>query len=378
MRWRLALTRLLPEMARKLYVNVDESRLVAGINSSTPPILDNLVESDQVDYELYFLTASSGDTLYAPLDYSSASVKFGVGPKPPSGGTLYAATTAWTNLASTVTATVTRTITGTASVNEQQQLSLSPEAFDGTFALTFPSQSLTFSSVTGGLFTTSGAHGLCVSQGFVVTGFGTPTGGFTNGSTLYVAQVAAVNRFYANSVNSLTAITSYTATTAGTGYTVTGTSSALPARVSTSAMQTALEAMTNIGAGNVEVGGSPGKSYRVSFKGAKGQVALPLMTVAAALTPVYGKTGRVNFNTSSLVNAISASADIEAALEIELTSGTEVATLVQTPVTIKNEVIAAGSPTPVTGTTSFGLLDGDGATWLITIDTNGSLSATKQ
>jgi hypothetical protein len=364
-------------MARKLYVNVDESRLVAGINSSTPPILDNLVESDQVDYELYFLTASSGDTLYEPLDYSSASVKLGVGPKPPGGGTLYATTTAWTNLASTVTATLTRTITGTASVNEQQQLSLSPEAFDGTFALTFPSQSLTFTSVTGGLFTTSGAHGLCISQGFVVTGFGTPTG-FSNGSTLYVAQIPAVNRFYANSVNSTTAITSYTAQTAGTGYTVTGSSSALPARVSTSAMQSALEAMTAIGAGNVEVIGNPGKSYRISFKGAKGQVALPLMTVAAALTPVYGKTGRVNFNTSSLANAISASADIEAALEIEVTDGTEVVTVAQTPVTIKNEVIAAGSPTPVTGTSSFGLLDGDGATWLITIDNSGVLTATKQ
>jgi hypothetical protein len=86
----------------------------------------------------------------------------------------------------------------------------------------------------------------------------------------------------------------------------------------------------------------------------------------------------VNFNTSSLANAISASADIEAALEIEVTDGTEVVTVAQNPVTIKNEVIAAGSPTPVTGTSSFGLLDGDGATWLITIDNSGVLTATKQ
>lgn len=364
-------------MARKLYVNVDESRLVGGINSGLPPVLDNLVEADNVDYELYFVTASSGDTLFEPLDYASASVKFAVGPTPPSGATLYATTTAWTNLSSAVTATLSRTITGTAAVNEQQKLTLAPEAFDGTFALTFPSQELTFASVTAGVFTTSGNHGLAVSQGFVVTGFGTPTG-FSNGATLFVSQIVASNKFFANSIVTSTAITSYAATTAGTGYTITASTAAIAARSTTAQVQEALEILSQIGFGNVDVTGTAGKEYRFSFKNNKGQAALPLMTVAHALTPVYGKTGRVNFNTSSLANAISASATLDASLEIEVTNGTEVVTVLQVPVTIKNEVIAAGSPTPVTGTSSFGLLDGNGATWLITIDTNGVLTATKQ
>lgn len=364
-------------MARKIYVNVDESRLVGGINSSLAPILDNMVEADNVDYELYFLTASGGETLYEPIDYSSASVKFAVGPNPPSGATLYASTTAWTNLSSTVTATLVRTITGTESVNEQQRLTFAPDAFDGTFSLSFPSQALTFSSVTAGIFTTSGNHGLAVSQGFTVTGFGTPTG-FSNGSTLFVARVLASNKFAANSIISATAITSYSATTAGTGFTITASTVALDARSTTSEVQAALEQIAAVGFGSVGVTGIAGRDYRFSFKNSKGQVALPLMTVAHALTAVSGKYARVNFNTASLVNAISASAALDATLEIEVTSGSEILTVLQVPVIIKHEVIDSGSPTPITGTSSFGLLDGDGATWLISIDSSGVLTATKQ
>jgi hypothetical protein len=364
-------------MARKIYVNVDESRLVGGINSSLPPILDNMVEADNVDYELYFLTSSGGETLYEPIDYSSASVKFAVGPNPPSGATLYAATTAWTNLSSTVTATLVRTITGTASVNEQQRLTFAPDAFDGTFSLTYPSQALTFTSVTGGIFTTSGNHGLAVSQGFTVTGFGTPSG-FSNGNTLFVAQILASNQFVANSFVTSTAITSYSATTAGTGYTITAATVALDARSTTSEVETALQQIAGVGFGNVDVTGIAGRDYRFSFKNSKGQAALPLMTVAYALTAVYGKYARVNFNTVSLVNAISASATLDATLEIEVTNGSEIVTVLQVPVTIRKEVIASGSPTPITGTSSFGLLDGNGATWLITIDSSGVLTATKQ
>lgn len=363
-------------MARKLYVNVDESRLVGGVNSSLPPVLDNLVEADNVDYEIYFVTASSGDTLYEPLDYSSASVKFAVGPNPPSTATAYAVQNTWTNLSSTVTATLSRTITGTAAVNEQQKLTLAPEAFDGTFALTFPSQALTFTSVTGGIFTTSGNHGLSVSQGFVVTGFGTPTG-FSNGSTLFVAQVAGANKFFANSIVTSTAITSYTATTAGTGYTITASTVALAARSSTSQVQQALEALSQVGAGNVDVTGTAGKEYRFSFKNNKGQSALPLMTVAHALTPVYGKSANVNFNTISLVNAISASASIQGTLEIEVTRSGSVETVLQVPVTLRNDLISSGSPSALSPSNSFLLSSPNGTVFTVTVDNEGILTTTE-
>jgi hypothetical protein len=329
-------------MARKIYVNVDESRLVGGINSSLPPILDNMVEADNVNYELYFLTSSGGETLYEPINYSSASVKFAVGPNPPSSATLYAATTAWTSLPSAVTATLVRTITGTASVNEQQRLTFAPEAFDGTFSLTFPSQALTFTSLSAGLFTTSGNHGLTISQGFVVTGFGTPNG-FSNGNTLFVAQVLSSNQFFANSIVTTTPITSYSATTAGTGSTITASTLALDARSTTSQVQTALQQIAPVGFGNVEVTGVAGRDYRFSFNNSKGQAALPLMTVSSAMTPVYGKSGTVNFNTASLVNAISASATLDATLEIEVTNSSEILTVLQVPVTIRHEVITSGS-----------------------------------
>lgn len=363
-------------MARKLYVNVDESRLVGGINSGLPPVLDNLVEADNVDYEIYFVTASSGDTLYEPLDYSSASVKFAVGPNPPSTATAYAVQNTWTNLSSTVTATLSRSITGTAAVNEQQKLTLAPEAFDGTFALTFPSQALTFTSVTGGIFTTSGNHGLSVSQGFVVTGFGTPTG-FSNGNTLFVAQIVASNSFFANSIVTSTVITSYTATTAGTGYTITASTAALAARSTTSQVQEALQSLTQIGAGNVDVSGTAGKEYRFSFKNNKGQSALPLMTVAHALTPIYGKSANVNFNTMPLANAISASSSIEGTMEIEVTVGGSVETVLQVPVTMRNDLITQGSPTALSPF-SFTLFSPDNSQWQVTIDNDGLLQAAKQ
>jgi hypothetical protein len=338
--------------------------------------VDNIVEADNVDYELYFLTASGGDTLYEPIDYSAASVAFAVGPNPPSGEALYAATTAWTNLSSTVTATLVRAITGTASVNEQQRLTFAPDAFDGTFSISFPSQALTFTSVTAGIFTTSGNHGLSVSQGFAVTGFGTPSG-FSNGSTLFVSQVLASDKFFANSIVSSTAITSYSATTAGTAYTITASTVSLDARSTTSEVQAALENISPVGFGNVDVTGIAGRDYRFSFKNSKGQVSLPLMTVAHALTSVYGKYARVNFNTVSLVNAISASASLDATLEIQVTNGSEIVTVLQVPVNIKNEVISSGGPATLTAT-SFNLSDGAGGTWTITIDSSGVLTSTKQ
>lgn len=360
-------------MARKLYVNVDESRLVGGINSGLPPVLDNLVEADNVDYELYFVTASSGDTLFEPLDYASASVKFAVGPNPPSTASAYAVQNTWTNLSSSVTATLARTITGTAAVNEQQKLTLAPEAFDGTFSLTFPSQALTFTSVTAGVFTTSGNHGLAVSQGFVVTGFGTPTGGFTNGDTLFVAQIAASNKIYANTIVTSAAITAYSATTAGTGYTITASTVALAARSTTSQVQEALEALSQVGFGNVDVTGTAGKEYRFSFKNSKGQAALPLMTVAHALTPVYGKSANVNFNTVSLLNAISASASIDGTLEIEITRSGSVETVLQVPVTLRNDLISSGSPSALSPANSFLLSSPDGTVFTVTVDNDGLL-----
>lgn len=364
-------------MARKLYLDVDTGRFVAGLNGGVPPDLSSF-EGDNVDYELYFLTAGTGGSIYEPLDYSAKSVKLHIGPQPPSTATAYVAAQAWSNLPTTVSATVSRAITGGAGANEQQTLSFSPDAYDGTFALTFPSQALTFSSVTAGLFTTSGSHGLAAGQAFVVTGFGTPTG-FSNGTTLYAAQLVSASQFYANTTSTTSAITAYTATTAGTGYTLTATSSVIEARASAATVEDSLEAMAPIGTGNVRVTGIAGRTYRISFTGAKSQVALPLMTVAQALTPVYGKTATLNFNTTELINAISASASIEATMEVEVSQGGKIETVTQALVTLGNDIIATtgGVPVTVSPAAFFYLKSPDNSTWSISVDDDGTLLAEK-
>jgi hypothetical protein len=365
-------------MARKLYLDVDTGRFVAGLSGGVPPDL-SAFEGDNVDYELYFLTTGTGGRAYEPLDYSSKSVKLHIGPLPPSTATAYVAAQAWTNLPATVSATLTRSVTGGAAANEQQVLAFSPDAYDGTFSLTFPAQALTFSSVTAGLFTTSGTHGLSYGQAFVPTGFGTPTG-FSNGSTLYVAQLVSGASFYANTTATSTAITAYAATTAGTGHTLTATSPLMSARDSTSQIVATLEGMAPIGTGNVLVTGTAGRVYRIGFTGAKTQVALPLMTVAAALTPVYGKTATLNFNTTQLINAISASASISATMEVEVSQSGKVETVTQALVTLSNDIIATTGGTPVTVSPAafFYLQSPDLSTWSISVDDDGSLTATKQ
>jgi hypothetical protein len=284
----------------------------------------------------------------------------------------------WTNLASTVSATVTRTTTGGASANEQQKVSFSPDAQNGTFSLTFPSRAITLASVTAGLFTTSGSHGLAALEPFTTTGHEAPTGGLANGQTLYVASVVNSTQFRSAGTATTTPVSTYAATTAGTITTLTASTSLIPARASAGDVQTALEAVASVGSGNVLVLAVPGREYRIGYQNNKGQVELPLLTVAASLTPLYGKTATLNFATTQLANAISAAASIEGTLEVEATDGGIVETLVQVPVTLRNDIISATSPTPVlVGSTSFALLAPDASQWVVSIDNDGTLSATK-
>jgi hypothetical protein len=368
-------------MARRLFVDVDTGQLVSGVNDTTAPDLFGF-EGDNRDYELYFLSAQTGgENYYEVLNYNDRDVRLHIGANPPSTLTAYVAATAgaWSNLPATITASMSRAVTGGAAANEQQTLTLEPEAIGGTFSLTYPSQSLTLTTITRGVFTTSGSHGLNFGQAFVITGVGTPTGGLTSGNTYFVAQIVGKTQFFANTTATSTAITSYGATTAGTGYTLTATTTAIDASASVAQVQTILEGLSTIGTGNIRVTGTSGRSYRFTFVNDKGQVALPLMTVTQALTPFYGKTATLNFNTNELFNAISASASIEATLEIETSFSGKTETIAQTLVTLRNDIIAAtgGLPSLPLTASSFNLLAPDASTWTISIDNSGILTATK-
>jgi hypothetical protein len=224
--------------------------------------------------------------------------------------------------------------------------------------------------------TSSGNHGLALFEPFVVTGFTTPTG-FANGATLFVSNIPSRTTFGASTTATTTAITSFTAN-AGTFQTVTASAPLLFAQATASQVQSALEQVPSIGIGNVAVVAAPGSNYRIVYQGNKAQTSLAVPTVAATLTPIFGKTATINFSTTTLLNAISASASIDSVLEIESTNGAEVETLCQVPITLNNDIIEAGSVTPVTGTTVFTMLSPDSSTWEISIDDSGTLTAEKQ
>jgi len=326
-------------MARQLFVDINGGRLVSGVNSSALANVNNLFRGDVADYELYFLTESStGNTIYESVNYSSSDIKFYIGEAPPSTATAYVAITAWTNTTLTVSSSIARAITGTASANEVQTITHSPDAFDGTYSITIPSRTVTISSISAGIFTTSGNHGLATYEPFVVTGAVSATN-FSNGQTLYVASIVGATQFYANSVASATSILTYSASGGSTFYTVTASSQAISARATMSDMQTVLEAVPAIGTGNVSVSGVLGRFYRLNFQNAKAQTQLGLATITGSLTPLYGKAATISFTSTALTNAISASASLGAVLEIQVTNGSLVDTQIQQTVTITKDLI---------------------------------------
>lgn len=367
-------------MARELYLDVTQGRFVSGLDNGLQPSLDLFFQGDNAPYELYFVqraTSIPPASIYEPLDFASRSVKFAIGARPPAAGTAFVVQNTWANTTPTVAASVVQTVTGSASANAQQVLSFVPPAYDGTFALTFPQRAISVSGVTGGIFTTASNHGLALFEPFVLTGFSTPTG-FSNGSTLFVAGVLAPNAVFAASTPTTTALTAFTAAGGGTLSTITSSTALLSARSTNLEVQSALEQVPSIGEGNVAVVAAPGSNYRLVYQGSKSQTPLAVPSVAATLTPIFAKLATINFSTVELLNAISASGAIDAVLEIESTDGASVETLCQVPITLTNDLIEAGSLTPVTaGLTSFALLAPDGSQFIISVDDDGILTATK-
>jgi hypothetical protein len=365
-------------MARRLFLDTESGRFVQGLNSSIPASIDNLFENDSADYELYFLQRDpTGVTAYEARDFGAKSIKLHIGNPPPSTATAFVAQNVWTNLPSTCTASITRTATGGTTANEQQRLTFAPEAQSGTFTLTVPSRQISVSAIAAGVFTTSGSHGLAALEPFTITGLSSPTGGLANGQSLFVAQVRNTEQFTSATTITTTAVTAFAAS-AGAVSTLAATTRLLSARATALDVQNALAELTPVGANNVIVLGVPGIEYRAAFQNTRGQVALPLMTVNAQLVPAFGKFATINFSTTELQNAISASASIAAVLEVESTEGGAVETLCQVPVTIFNDIISATSPTPVlVGSTSFALLAPDNSQWVVSIDNDGVLTATK-
>jgi hypothetical protein len=365
------------EMARKLYIDTESGRFVEGLESTIPADLNAFFQGDSASYELYFVRRATSGT-YEPQDLSAASVKLHIGPPPPSTATAYVAQNSWSNLPTTVSATATRVVTGGPSANEQQVIALSPEAHLGTFALTFPARTIALTgSVAAGVFTSSGSHGLTLNEPFSITGFEGASGGLSSGQSLFVSQIINATQFTASITRGFRpGVTAFTAITAGSVVTVTASTRLIAARATAAQAQAAIEAVPSVGIGNTTINGLPGKEYRLGYQGDKGQVALPVPTIASALTPIYGKSATLNFNTNELNTAISGSATLDAVLEVEITQSGNVETVAQIPIMLRNDIITGTSPLPVSTTTAafFNLLSPNNTVWAVSVDDNGVLT----
>ena len=114
-------------------------------------------------------------------------------------------------------------------------------------------------------------------------------------------------------------------------------------------IQTALEALTDIGAGNVTVTGEY-PLYRVTLAASLGEVGLLVGDDSGLIVPV-GVSGELDLNTEELDTLLGADDSIEVYFEVELmdqiTSARQ--TVLQVPVTVVRDVIPsdATSPAPI-------------------------------
>ena len=251
----------------------------------------------------------------------------------------------WTDLGTALTVSVATTLTGSTLQNEVQRISFSRPPYQGSYRVTVPTYNVDIAStVTDGVFITASNHGLTLAQPVVLTGF-TALTGYAAGTQYFVRSIPQTTEFLLGVTAGAVAITTGTGTvtTGSVGTTVLRQTDPLDASTTASGLQSALQALDSIGAGNATVSGIQGSYYDVTFGGSKGFADLPTLQVQSGLSATAGKTASVNFSTFGvrdyLLNATSATAD----LEIELTESGERNTIILQSCTLTEELITQAS-----------------------------------
>jgi len=267
--------------------------------------------------------------------------------------------TSFSNLASAVTATPSTVTAGTSTASEVQQIDFAPAPVGGTFSITLPSDTRSVTAaVVAGVFTTTTNHGFAVGQPVVGTGF-TTEANWTEGTTYYIVAAPSPTTFTIAATSGGAAITTATADSGtGTITTPARTTAEIDFDASVSAVQTALVALDTIGTDNVSVSGTPGVAYVLSFTGSKQNANFPQITVEdAILSAPLGKTGTLTLSTFSLQDLfdVSGASELTLVFEVEVTESGKIQTY-SASVSISEDIIKAGnlSPTPVPGVGRYG------------------------
>ena len=255
----------------------------------------------------------------------------------------------FTNTTTTVTATVSTLTGGSVTASEVQKIAFSPYATNGTWSITFPGDTRTVTAaVVAGVFTTTANHGFALNQTIEGSGF-TNEANWVEGTHYFVKAVPSPTTFTISATEGGTALTTATAD-AGTG-TITSharTTSQLAATASAADVQAALQALSNIGSGNVSVLGTAGQDFILSFTGDKVTANFPAVTVSTTnLLAPYGKTASLTLATFQMSDILAAAESVVMSLEIQVVTGAYTTTVVSQDVTVTADLIDGATLTPL-------------------------------
>jgi hypothetical protein len=363
--------------SRKFYLDTQTRTFVASAESTFAASAPLFYGEDVEAVELFFLSPT-GDAQrpYNYLDYSSNTVKFAIGTTTPA-----AYQASWSAISSTVTASVTSLVTGGSGSNEQQRITLSPKPASGGWAVQLPERNVTVSSVSTNIFTAAD-HGLYDGQSVSLTAFSFTSSAVANGASYFVIRNSKDTFSLASTATSSTALTAAVTSGGGTVTLPAVTTGQLAHDADPSDVQGALVSagLTINTAPQILVTGSPGTEYVLTFaNGSANRDYDNVSVVGSTLVGPVGLQGNVNFATNEIAALISAGTT-GVKLEIEASDGTKRQTY-QTDCTLSGDIVTSTSAAPlptITPASSFNLIAPDTSTWTVTIDNDGTLSATKQ
>jgi hypothetical protein len=257
----------------------------------------------------------------------------------------------WVGITRTITPTIAETIAGSATTNEIQSLVWNREPASGEFTITLPADTRTITAaVAAGIFTTTANHGLAIEQPIIFSSLTSPAN-VANGTTYYVASIPSRTTFLIATEPGGSAIANATAD-AGTATVTTFAEATAPIayNASPSVVQSALQAMSSIGIGNVSVSGVAGKNYSIQFTNQKGLAQLPAITaeVGSMLAAPGFRCESFSLATYGVRDLLAGNPSAPATLEIELMlNDPDLVTAAQTTITLTRDLIDGTPLSPV-------------------------------
>lgn len=362
---------------RRFFLDTASRSFVAGLDRSFVASAPAFFSEDVEQIELYFLGPTGNPA--APLqsiDYSANTVKLAIGLTAPA-----ALQTSWTALTTTITASITSLTNGGGGNNEVQKLTFTgnPPA-SGSIFLTLPSRAVTVSSVSAGVFTAAN-HGLLDGQFVALSSF--TISGSTFANSTYAVRDRTPNTFRIAATPGGAALAT-AATTSGGGTATLGaisTPSVAANNLTAPELQGAFAAagIALDGQPQILVSGNYADGFVFNFTNTQGSINFDSLIVQNDLRAAEGLRANLSFNTNEVASLISAGAAGNLRLEVEVSDGT-IRQTYATTAAIDDDIITSTSPIPAPVGDTVSTLnfdDGSGGTWVVSVDANGVLTATK-